>query len=220
MKIRLLGVLASVALAVSACSSGPAESDSGADKSTESAAETAEPAAETADPTPSEESGTDDGAAKETSEPAAGSSELTKPGTELKVGERAVLPYDDGVVAVTVSAVEKADKAAFVAKFGDRAKDIVPYFIKYEVEFVEGKDLAYSSGPRLDLQTADGGRTGAIVSGEMEGCERESAPKEFDSPGASFETCRLAGASPDVQITGAKFEDEEPYEDSPIVWAN
>ncbi|MCF6468797.1 hypothetical protein FAF44_10400 [Nonomuraea sp. MG754425] len=55
------------------------------------------------------------------------------------------------------------------------------------------------------------------VIGTMPDCARQSAPKGFSSPGASFESCWLSGARTGVAIIGAKFADED-YRDKPVVW--
>ncbi|WP_049565887.1 hypothetical protein [Nonomuraea sp. SBT364] len=147
----------------------------------------------------------------------AGSVRATPPGTELRLGERAVLPFRDGVIGVTVTAVDAGDRAAFRRQYGERAAGIVPYYIRYEVENVDGSDLSYSSGPSLGLVTAHGGPTGAVVSGSMPDCERANAPKGFTRAGATFSSCHLSGAAGRVEITGAEF-DMNAYRDAPVSW--
>ncbi|MGP3929321.1 hypothetical protein [Nonomuraea sp. KM88] len=143
--------------------------------------------------------------------------ETTAAGTRLKLGERAVVPFRKGTIGVTVTAVEKGDPADLVRERGQQAKGITPYYIRFTVENVDGTDHSYSSGPSLSLVTADGSGTGAIVTGGMPGCERESAPRDFSTAGATFTSCRLGGARTGIAITGAKFDDDD-YRDKPVVW--
>ncbi|WP_052424073.1 hypothetical protein [Nonomuraea candida] len=142
---------------------------------------------------------------------------MTEAGTELRLGERAVLPHRKGRIAVTVTSVEEGDRDAFERRFGQRARGIVPYYIRYTVENVDGTDLSYTSAPYLRLVTADGRGTGAVVVGGMSDCRRESAPRDFDRAGATYETCRLAGTRDGVEVAGAGF-DEDDYRDDPVVW--
>ena len=165
-------------------------------------------------PEASSTSGAPSTAASPAASPAA---ELTKPGTRLRVGERAILPSRDATIGVTVTAIKKGDRRAFVNRFGARAKGIVPYFIRYSVENVDGSDLSFRSAPYVTPITATGGSTGAVVSGSMDGCERQSAPRNFTKVGATFTTCRLTGARAGVKITGVKFTDDD-YRDDPVVW--
>lgn len=143
--------------------------------------------------------------------------ETTKAGTQLRLGEQAILPYRNGSVGITVTAVEKGDQAAFEREFGTRARGIVPYFIRYTVENLDGADKSFMSAPYLQPLTATGGPTGAVVTGGIDGCERKSAPKGFARAGATFDTCRLTGARTGAEIVGAEFDDDV-YRDDPVVW--
>ncbi|GAA3685924.1 hypothetical protein GCM10022224_058400 [Nonomuraea antimicrobica] len=150
-------------------------------------------------------------------EAASAPGKTTKAGTRLQIGEQAILPYRNGTIGITVTAVEKGDPAELEREFGARAKGIVPYFIRYTVANVDGEDRSFASAPYLQPVTATGGPTGAVVTGSMDGCERESAPKDFAQAGATFETCRLTGARSGVEIVGAEFDDDT-YRDKPVVW--
>lgn len=145
--------------------------------------------------------------------------EVTAPGTGLKVGDKAVLPFEyakkKGTLAVTVTAIDKGT-AADLSRFGERAKSLTPYFIKMKVENVGDTDL-----PRAYVKLRgllDGGRsTGVSLIGDIPGkCDKESAPAEFGK-GVSFETCSLA-ASRDGDVTGAEFDEGDAYSDKPVVW--
>lgn len=209
-RIAFAAALVTAGLGLTAC--GGSEEGSAAKNSPEaSASAPSEPSSE-----PPATEGGDDGAA-----PVEG--DVTAPGTKFKVGERAVLPFEyssskKGTIAVTVTAIEKGTEADMAA-FGEKAKGMTPYFIKMKVENVGGTDLSYAS-VRLDGVLEDGSGTGVVLIGDIAGkCDKESAPKEFTTKGASFETCALS-ATKGAPVTAASFDEGDAYEDSPVVWAN
>ncbi|TDD09046.1 hypothetical protein [Nonomuraea diastatica] len=210
----LAGVLSmAAALTVSGCGA--------LQPSAENRAQVQAPARESSAPAETEESepAQKQTAEQETTEQDTGqtSAETTAAGARLKFGERAVVPFRKGTIGVTVTAVEKGDPADLVRERGRQARGITPYYIRFTVENVDGTDHSYSSGPSLSLVTADGNGTGAIVTGSMPGCERESAPRDFSTTGATFTSCRLGAARTGIAITGAKFDDDD-YRDKPVVW--
>ncbi|MEU0162230.1 hypothetical protein ABZ154_26185 [Streptomyces sp. NPDC006261] len=173
-------------------------------------------------PTPSSETpAADDNSGDSGSTPAEG--DVTEPGAKLKVGDRAVLPFKytsdkKGTIALTVTAIEKGTEADMAA-FGDKAKGMTPYFIKMKVENVGGTDLSYAS-LKLDGVLEGGAGTGVILMGDIPGkCDRETAPREFTTEGASYETCSLS-ATKTAPVTGAKFDEGDAYSNSPVIWAN
>lgn len=172
---------------------------------------TSEPSSESAAP----DSGDD--------KPAPVEGDVTAPGTKLKVGDRAVLPFEytsekKGTIAVTVTAIEKGVEADMSA-FGDKAKGMTPYYIKMKVENVGGTDLSYAS-LKLDGVLEGGSSTGVILIGDIPGkCDSESAPAEFKTKGASYETCALS-ATKTAPVTAASFDEGDAYSDKPVVWAN
>ncbi|WP_211301536.1 hypothetical protein [Murinocardiopsis flavida] len=147
--------------------------------------------------------------------------DATAPGTELKVGDKAVLPFEytsdkKGTIAVTVTAVEKGTEAD-MAPFGEKAKGMTPYFIKMTVENVGGTDLAHAS-LKLNGVLAGGTGTGVVLMGDIPGkCDNEAAPAEFTTKGATYETCSLS-ASTGSPVTGAEFDEGDAYSDGPVVW--
>ncbi|MER7113241.1 hypothetical protein ABT332_01985 [Saccharomonospora azurea] len=146
--------------------------------------------------------------------------EITPPGTTLKVGETATVPYrygeSEGTIAITVTDIVKGEKGD-LADFGDGAEGLVPFFVKYTVENVGGTDLAYSS---LNLQAvaSDGDYTGVFVTGDVEGkCVTASADADFSTAGAFYESCSVQAAHPGREVAGAAF-DRDDYSDDPVVW--
>jgi hypothetical protein len=197
-------------LALSACG-GDEEGSAAQDSPTASAPST--PSSES--PAADDNSGDDGGT------PAEG--DVAAPGTKLKIGDRAVLPFEytsdkKGTIAVTVTAIEKGAEADMAA-FGEKAKGMTPYFIKMKVENVGGTDLSYAS-LKLDGVLEGGAGAGVILVGDIpDKCDNEAAPAEFKTKGASYETCALS-ATKGAPVTGAKFDEGDAYSDSPVVWTN
>ncbi|WP_097867189.1 hypothetical protein [Streptomyces sp. rh34] len=216
-KRRIVSAAAVVALGLglSACNgddSDPAAKDS-PPASAPAPSEPSEPSSES----PAADGGADSDA------PAGGEGDATAPGTKLKVGDKATLPFaytsdKKGTIAVTVTAIEKGAEADMAA-FGDKAKGMTPYFIKMKVENVGGTDLSYAS-LKLDGVLEGGAGTGVVLIGDIPGkCDRETAPREFTTKGASYETCSLT-ATKGAPVTAAQFDEGDAYSDSPVVWSN
>jgi len=201
-------LVTTLGLGLTAC--GGDDEDGAAEKETPTATASA-PATDEA--SPSADSGDSEGG---DTKPAG---DVTEPGAGLKVGDRAVLPFEyakkKGTLSITVTAIEKGAEAD-MSRFGERAKGLTPYFIKMKVENVGDTDLSHAYVQLRGL--LDGGRsTGVSLIGDIPGkCDKESAPAEFGK-GVSFETCSLA-ASQSGDVTGAEFDDGDAYSDKPVVW--
>jgi hypothetical protein len=202
--------LTTLGLGLTACSDGE-DSASAQDSPSASAPASSAPSSKSPSADPS-----DDAAA-------APSGDVAAPGTKLKIGDRAVLPFKygtnkEGTVAVTVTAIEKGAEAD-MAPFGDKAKGMTPYYIRMKVENVGGTDLSYAS-LRLRGKLEGGGPTGVILMGDLPGkCDNETAPRDFTTKGASYETCSLSATKTDP-IAVASFEEGDAYRDSPVLWTS
>ncbi|MDI3405647.1 hypothetical protein [Streptomyces cavernicola] len=199
-------LVTTLGLGLTACGGG---SEDGATEKESPAASTPASAKES----PSADGGENEGG---DTEPAG---DVAAPGSELKVGDKAVLPFEyakkKGTLAITVTAIDKGAEAD-LSQFGARAKGLTPYFIKMKVENVGDADLSRAYVQLRGL--LDGGQsTGVSLIGDIPGkCDKESAPAEF-AKGASFETCSLA-ASRSGDVTGAEFDEGDAYSDKPVVW--
>ncbi|MFI6085631.1 hypothetical protein ACIBBB_32520 [Streptomyces sp. NPDC051217] len=212
-RIVFAAALVTMALGLSACNGdeeGAAAQDSPAASTPASAS--SEPSDEGAD------AGSGSGGAA-----APGEGDVTAPGRKLNVGDKAVLPFEytsekKGTIAVTVTAIEKGAEADMAA-FGEKAAGMTPYFIKMKVENVGGTDLSYAS-LKLNGVLEGGAGTGVILMGDIPGkCDNETAPTEFTTKGASYETCALS-ATKSTPVTAAEFDEGDAYSDSPVVWTN
>ncbi|MEO3767818.1 hypothetical protein [Streptomyces sp. B5E4] len=207
--MTVLAAVSAAALALTGCSDDDSDSSAADQESSQEAA-----------PEPESEP---EAAEEESPAAAPKEVEVTPPGTKLKIGEQAVVPYDragaTGHIGITVTGVSDVDKAAFDAALGENGDaDITPFCVEYTIENADGSDLGGSYPPDLVGTTADGGETGATVFGaDVEGCAEGVAPDEFAEAGASYETKRVQGAGPGAAVAGASYE-EDDYEDKPIVW--
>lgn len=166
--------------------------------------------------------------AKPSAKPSAASStakapsgDVTPPGSTLKVGERAVVPFKygndkTGTIALVVTAIDQGDNADLSA-FGEKAKGITPYYIRVSVENVGGTDLSHSSVSMRAIG-ADGRSTGVIISGETAQCKSETSGRDFTTAGAKYETCVLQGAREGAGVSGATYDRGDDYLKSPITW--
>ncbi|WP_410653734.1 hypothetical protein [Amycolatopsis sp. cmx-4-54] len=147
--------------------------------------------------------------------------DATAPGSELKVGERAVVPFKygkdkSGTIAITVKAIELGPKED-LASYGEKAKGMTPVYIRLTVENVGGTDLTYST-VSLRAVGPNNKSTGVIITGETSSCQSESAKKDFKTAGATYETCELQAIRDGGEVGGATFNDGDGYKDDPIVW--
>ncbi len=150
-----------------------------------------------------------------------GNPDATAPGTELKVGDRAVVPFKygndkAGTVAITVKSIELGAKEDLAA-YGDKAKGMTPVYIRVSVENIGGTDLTYSS-VRLRAVGPDGRGTGVIITGETPKCQSETAKKDFKTAGATYETCGLQAVKDGNDVGGATYGDGDGYKDKPVIW--
>lgn len=188
---------------LSACGSGEKSTAAPVEGSTPAAAESSS-AAPSAAPTGSTDS-----------------AEITKPGTKLKVGDRAVVPFKygtdkTGTIAITVDSIDLGPSTD-LASVGEKAKGLRPVYIRLTVENVGGTDLAHSV-VRLRAQGPDGRSTGVVVTGEIPKCKAASASKDFTTAGAKYKTCELQAVREGSEVGAATYTDTEKIKDAPIVW--
>ncbi|AUI59356.1 hypothetical protein [Amycolatopsis sp. BJA-103] len=147
--------------------------------------------------------------------------DATAPGSELKVGDRAVVPFKygtdkTGTVAITVKSIELGAKEDLAA-YGEKAKGMTPVYIRMSVENVGGTDLTYST-VRLRAVGPNNKSTGVIITGETPQCQSETAKKDFKAAGATYETCELQAIRDGGEVGGATYTDSDGYKDKPVIW--
>ncbi|MEV7550506.1 hypothetical protein AB0N89_12850 [Amycolatopsis sp. NPDC089917] len=137
------------------------------------------------------------------------------PGSELKVGERAVVPFESGTIAITVKSIDIGPKED-LAKFKDKGEGTLPVYVRMVIENVGGTDL---SGADVSLRAVDanGKGTKVIMAGGTPACKGEW-PETFATKGATFETCDIQGVKDGGEVGGVTFTEGAGYKDKPLTW--
>ncbi len=133
--------------------------------------------------------------------------DFTKKGTQLKLGEKALVPAAKtkdsgtlvvtGTLGVTVTGIKKGDPAELAPlELGDRVAGLTPYYITFVVTNESGTDFAFTNFGQAGGLLADGStaRGGLGVTGNFSPCPNISAPEDFTTKGATYTTCVLAAA--------------------------
>lgn len=196
------------------------------------AEETASPATTTEPPASTVETTTEESATT----PAEGAAELTPQGTELALGDKAVVPFrasgETGLVGVTITKIDKGAAAELAPlELGARADGYVPFYIRITVSNESGTDFGGSSLVSLKGLLADGTEAGGVYSvpSSFTPCAKGSAGDDFATVGATYETCTLALAPDPAVVTGVEYsvdayDEAAPegakadYATEPIVW--
>jgi hypothetical protein len=149
----------------------------------------------------------------------------TKPGTKLKFGQEAVVPfysyYDKGLVGITVTVEDTPalddDIDHLPLKDDDKAKLRGKrfFFVRTKMVNLDGVNFSDVLPPTLMTTTRSGGFPGALLGGartDVTGCDSvSSAPKTFSVAGAVFEQCQLYFGVPSDPIASVAYTDQ-PYE--------
>jgi hypothetical protein len=152
--------------------------------------------------------------------PPGGSAELTPQGTELALGDKAVVPFraggEEGLVGVTITKIDKGAAADLAPlQLGARADGYVPYYVRITVTNETGGDWGGTSLVSLQGLLTDGTEAGGVYSvpGSFAPCAKGSAGDDFVAAGASYETCTLALAPEPAEVTGVAYE-VDTYDDA------
>jgi hypothetical protein len=199
--VRLVGMTAALALAVTACGSDDPENPNGE-----------------ADP-----SATD--TAEEPYLPVPEGVELTAQGSELAVGDTATVAYelkDDSVGAldITVTSLEKANFDLFVGwELTKEIKKTSPYFVRAKVTNVGETDVGSGKGTRaVPLYAVDGENRlieSSLFTGSFKPCDGATFPKKF-KPGDTMKACMVYLAPDKGELTAASFRPTQEFD--PIIW--
>ncbi len=192
-------------LSLAACG-GDDEAEAESAPATTSAAESSSPAEDGADEADGEESDVDAG-------------EFAAAGTELAIGEQAVVPFVSlekpgalGLAVTGIAAGTVEDLAPL--DLGDRIAGMTPYYITIEVTNVSGTDFSYSSLGLTNPVLADGSIAQSLsVIGEFPPCDDVSAGADFTTAGATYTTCVIGLATAGTEVTGAEYTGTGSYSD-------
>lgn len=226
-RMRAAGLLAAAALGVTACGSDEATD---ATPSSSATSESASPSEETsAEETPAQETTSEDTTSPESEEEGsddAPAAELTKPGTELKLGETAVIPQgDDGAtLELTVTEVTKGSSADLSQlKDADKYTGYTPVYVQYTMTGTDSSaDLGGDVLDDVDPITSDGRKASTLViigTSPFAKCDRNSVPDDF-GPGDTETTCDVAMVQGGQEVSGAQYSpyDGDYADDGAIVW--
>jgi len=210
---RLLALLVlpvATLFVIAGCSTTPAPSSNGDDDKT---------------------SQSDEGDDDESEAPAEG--ELADPGTRVGEGEwltHSFTSTDDGeaLISAQLVSVEPAtdEEAAFIVAAFDAGKlDGYDFWLIHVDEKKEsGDSIAFDSDyAYFDVVDEDGTQVQGITLIGWDGCPSESFSEEFDTAGAVITQCFIAAAKdgdnePAGVSYGGGYEDDNPYEDKPLLF--
>lgn len=199
--VRLVGITAALALALTACGGDDPENPNGE-----------------ADP-----SATD--TAEEPYLPVPEGVELTPQGSELAVGDTATVAYelkDDsiGALDITVTSLEKATFDLFVGwELTKEIKKTSPYFVRAKVTNVGETDVGSGKATRpVPLYAVDGDNRlieSSLFTGSFKPCDGATFPKRF-KPGDTMKACMVYLAPDKGELTAASFRPTQEFD--PIIW--
>lgn len=224
-KLALPAALLAV-LALSACQDdeAPSATDPSSDATTDTSSES--PTEETEETEATEETEeTDDGGE------GASAGAATAPGTELAIGDKAVLPLTYGTdgtatVEVTVTGIREGSSADLEAAKVKNAADYTPFYIDLEMTILSvGPDGfgGYTAGSDFDGLIGAQKAGSLIVFGDYAPCA--DGGFEYDSAaGDTAKGCVPALATKGSVVDGVQFSgggDDSPYDQfdgEPVVW--
>ncbi|MFD2468456.1 hypothetical protein [Amycolatopsis silviterrae] len=166
-----------------------------------------------------------------TSAPARKKIDYTKPGTKLKIGEKALVPFTTdsspvGAVGITVTRIDRGTEAE-VAKMnlGDDLAGLVPFYVQYTVSNETGDDFSAAHVIGVSGLLKDGSEGWMSLPVDAPKCHSDST-LDFTAKGAAYGGCEMELVFPGATVTGAKYDDNSfawlakgtDYREHPIVW--
>ncbi|PKV93432.1 hypothetical protein ATK30_4279 [Amycolatopsis echigonensis] len=166
-----------------------------------------------------------------TSAPARTKIAYTKPGTKLKIGEKAVVPFTTdsspvGAVGVTVTRIDRGTQAELARmNLGDDLTGLVPFYVQFTVSNETGDDFSASRVTGVSGLLKDGSKGRMELAPDSPECHSDAAGV-FTAKGATYGTCMMELAVPGTTVTGAEYDDDSyawlakgtDYQANPIIW--
>jgi hypothetical protein len=134
---------------------------------------------------------------------------MTRPGTRLRFGEKAIVPiryynsfvgtHSEGVISIVVQRIQHTAGSKVEGNFDAKSlallKNHTAYYAKITITNESGNDLSSIVVSEFNGYRR-GGREpdGQLIGGELEACPEEYA-ESFDHKGASYATCEIAISS-------------------------
>ncbi|WP_344268718.1 hypothetical protein [Actinomadura napierensis] len=197
-------------LMLAGCSGGGASAPSAAPATTASPA----PSPATSAPMP--------GTTAIPTEPIHLTDEMTRPGTRLRFGEKAIVPvrdyypqqktYVEGVLGIVVQRIRTTPGSKVQGNFDEDSRAILKRHTAYHARIIVTNESGNPFSPGTPRFTGEFGEWGpaVTVSGEMRlpGCREGYPPDfdEFDRKGAEWKTCLLAVSSRSRPMTQVRYE--------------
>ena len=147
---------------------------------------------------------------------------LTEPGSQLAVGDHAVVAYEPrqnlvGALDIAVTALEKTTiKDEFSAwQLSDEQKKSNPYFVRATVKNVGDTDLGGRSVPLYIVNDQNVLVEATPFASSFEACPSTPLPDKF-GPGAKADVCLVYLAPDHGDLVAVSFRPEETF--NPITW--
>ena len=147
--------------------------------------------------------------------------ELTPPGSQLSVGDSAVVAYhprQDDVAAldIQVTSLEKAPIKAFSAwQLSDAQKRSSPYYVRATIENVGDTDLGGRAVPLYVVNDDNVLLEPTPFASSFEPCPSTPFPEKF-GPGKKARVCLVYLAPEHGKLEAVSFRPEETF--NPITW--
>jgi hypothetical protein len=222
-RISLIGGAAALALALTACGSDDKDDKKDDAKGTPTASAASTPSASGSSSPTAGDDESPTGKPKATPvDPA--QFPASKPGTQVKYGQPAVIPFEDGddkgTLQVTVTAVEKGsieDLTGAGIKVEEKDRSSVPYYVRATFKNVSATDLSHSHPTvkfsALDASGRDLGFT--TLFGRFDKCDSPDTD-DFTS-GAEVTGCELYLAPAGTTVASVTYDFPDLDQD-PVVW--
>lgn len=131
----------------------------------------------------------------------------TRPGAQLRFGQRAVVPIRDrasysgnerdGVVGIVVGTIRTTAGRNVQGNFDERSRKLLAqstaYYAPITITNLSGDDLSIITNPSFDGRRRGGASPDvALIGGSLPGCTSDPSPDTFDHKGAVWKTCVIA----------------------------
>lgn len=189
-----IAVTIALSIAASGCGGGGLVPSASTSQKSSPAAKPSSAPAETPTPPPAESPSP---TPTETPNPPPDTSggDVAPPGTVVALGKPVTIPIASGTsrrgTAVATVRIEKGAAADLTPlRLGERAKGLVPYYVRITFRKVGGTTLSHGEySTYFNGRLPDDTKATSLFAVGFDKCRSESAPKEFDS-GQPYETCR------------------------------
>jgi hypothetical protein len=148
--------------------------------------------------------------------------ELTVPGSQLSVGDRATVAYQPrqdevGVLDIAVTGLQRTSIAkSFSAwRLSDEQEKSNPYFVRATVENVGDTDLGGRAVPLYVVNDENLLLESTPFASSFEGCPSTPLPEKF-GPGERAKVCLVYLAPDHGDLVAVSFRPEETF--NPITW--